>query len=82
MILDKNQVLQDLSFVENNTPNGDVYLCSCGHRFTIEHSNVEIKKELAEANNAVSDIMKADSSFMEEFGDLYKNVNMSMEEKI
>lgn len=82
MVLDKNQVLEGISFVENNTPSGDVYLCSCGHKFHIEHKDVELKKELAQANEAVSDIMKADSSFMEEFGDLYKNVNMSMEEKI
>ena len=82
MILDKTQTLQDFSFVENNTPIGDVYLCSCGHKFNIENNNIELKKELAEANQAVSNIMSSDSDFAEEFGDLYKNVNLSMEEKI
>jgi len=82
MILNRNQVLEDFSFVENNTKNGSTYLCSCGHKFHIESTETELKQELAEANKAVSDIMKNDSEFMGEFGDLYKNVNMSMEEKI
>jgi len=82
MILNRNQVLEDFSFVENNTKNGTAYLCSCGHKFDIESKDIELKKELAEANKAVGDIMKNDSEFMDEFGDLYKNVNMSMEEKI
>lgn len=82
MILDKNQVLQDLSFVENNTESGDVYLCSCGHRFNIENTSVELKKELAEVNSEVSQMLQGDSNLMEEFGDLYKNINMSMHEKV
>lgn len=82
MILDKNQVLQDLSFVENNTDKGDVYLCSCGHRFHIENTSVELKKELAEVNSEVSKMLHDDSNLMEEFGDLYKNINMSMHEKV
>ena len=40
MILDEIRVLQDLSFVENNTEQGDAYLCSCGHKFNIENSKV------------------------------------------
>lgn len=82
MILDKNQVLQDLSFVENNTDNGDVYLCACGHKFNIENTSVELKKELAEVNDEVSVMLHSDSNLMEEFGDLYKNINMSMHEKV
>jgi hypothetical protein len=82
MILDKNQVLQDLSFVENNTKDGDVYLCSCGHKFNIENTSVELKKELAEVNSEVSQMLHGDSNLMEEFGDLYKNINMSMHEKV
>ena len=82
MILDKNQVLQDLSFVENNTKKGDVYLCACGHKFNIENTSIELKKELAEVNSEVSHMLKSDSNLMEEFGDLYKNINMSMHEKV
>jgi len=82
MILNRNQALEEFSFVENNTKNGSDYLCSCGHKFSLENKDVELRQELAEANKAVSDIMKNDSEFMGEFGDLYKNVNMSMEEKI
>jgi hypothetical protein len=82
MILDKSQVLQDLSFVENNTETGDVYLCSCGHRFNIENTSVELKRELAEVNSEVSQMLHGDSNLMEEFGDLYKNINMSMHEKV
>ena len=82
MILDKNQLLQDLSFVENNTKEGDVYLCSCGHKFNIENTSVELKRELAEVNNEVSQMLHNDSNLMEEFGDLYKNINMSMHEKV
>jgi len=82
MILDKNQVLQDLSFVENNTSKGDVYLCSCSHKFNIENTSVELKKELAEVNSEVSEMLKSDSNLMEEFGDLYKNINMSMHDKV
>ena len=82
MILDKSQVLQDLSFVENNTETGDVYLCSCGHRFNIENTSVQLKRELAEVNSEVSQMLHGDSNLMEEFGDLYKNINMSMHEKV
>jgi hypothetical protein len=82
MILDESQVLQDLSFVENNTKQGDVYLCSCGHRFNIENTSVELKRELAEVNSEVSQMLHDDSNLMEEFGDLYKNINMSMHEKV
>jgi hypothetical protein len=82
MILNKSQVLQDLSFVENNTEIGDIYLCSCGHRFNIENTSVELKKELAEVNSEVSQMLHGDSNLMEEFGDLYKNINMSMHEKV
>lgn len=82
MILDKNQILNNLSFVENNTPNGDAYLCACGHKFNIKNENQEIKRELAETNKSVVELMEADNDFQEEFGDLYKNVNLSMEEKV
>lgn len=82
MILDEIRVLQDLSFVENNTEQGDVYLCSCGHKFNIENTSAELKKELAEVNNEVSSMLQSDGNLMEEFGDLYKNINMSMHEKV
>lgn len=82
MILNKNQVLQDLSFVENNTDKGDVYLCSCGHKFCIENTNLELKKELVEVNSEVSKMLHDDNNLMEEFGDLYKNINMSMHENV
>lgn len=82
MILDKSQVFQDLSFVENNTDKGDVYLCACGHKFNIENTSLELKRELAEVNSEVSEMLHADSNLMEEFGDLYKNINMSMHEKV
>lgn len=82
MILDETLVLQDLSFVENNTEQGDAYLCSCGHKFNIENTSVELKKELAEVNSEVSQMLQTDSNLMEEFGDLYKNINMSMHEKV
>ena len=82
MILDEIRVLQDLSFVENNTEQGDAYLCSCGHKFNIENTSVELKKELAEVNSEVSSMLQSDSNLMEEFGDLYKNINMSMHEKV
>ena len=82
MILDKTQVLKDLSFVENNTSKGDRYLCSCGHKFNIKNENEELHKEISLVNDEVTSLINSDLSLMEDLSGLYKDINMSMHEKI
>lgn len=82
MILDFQKYAKTFLFVNQDTPEGDIYYCDCGEVITKESNRKELQEEYDKVNKEVIVLTSDDEEVAQEFRDLYKNAKLGIEDEI